>query len=56
MKTKPWMMSNILKKDKTFDAFVKIDKEGKSTSIELEDLQQHVASIALDSKVPDEVK
>lgn len=49
-------MSDILKKDKTFDAFVKIDKEGKSTSIELEDLQQHVASMVLDPKVPDEVK
>ena len=50
------MMSEMLKKDKIFDAFVKIDKEGKSKSIELEDLQQHVSTIVLSSKIPEEVK
>ncbi|MBI2128745.1 hypothetical protein HYU07_00755 [Candidatus Woesearchaeota archaeon] len=50
------MMSEILKKDKIFDAFVKIDKEGKSESIELEDLQQHISTIVLSSKIPEEVK
>ncbi|MCK4521796.1 MAG: hypothetical protein KAU20_04430 [Nanoarchaeota archaeon] len=50
------MMDNILKKDKFFDAFVKIDKEGKSKSVELEDLQQHISTIVLNSKIPKEVK
>ncbi|MEK7549099.1 MAG: hypothetical protein AAB496_01235 [Patescibacteria group bacterium] len=50
------MMSGILKKDKIFDAFVKIDKEGKSKSIELEDLQQHISILILSSKIPEEVK
>ena len=49
-------MSDILKKDKVFDAFVKINKEGKSESIELEDLQQHISTIVLSSKIPEEVK
>src|SRR3989338_520926 len=49
-------MSEILKKDKLFDAFVKIDKNGESKSIELEDLQQHISTIILDSKIPEEVK
>ena len=49
-------MFDILKKDEIFDAFVKIDKDGKPKSIELDDLQQHISSIVLNSKVPEEVK
>ena len=49
-------MSEILKKDNLFDAYVKIDKNGESKSIELEDLQQHISTIILDSKIPEEVK
>ena len=50
------MIDSILKKDKVFDAFVKINKEGKSKSIDLEDLQQHISTIVLSSKIPEEVK
>jgi len=46
----------IVKKDKVFDAFVKIDEGGKSKSIELEDLQQHLSTIVLSSKIPEEIK
>ena len=50
------MTHDLLKKDKIFAAFVKIDKEGKLKSIELEDLQQHVSTIVLSSKISEEIK
>lgn len=45
----------ILKKDKLCE-FVKIDEDGKPKSMEFEDLQQHISTIILDSKIPEEVK
>jgi len=45
-----------LKKDKTFNVFVKIDKSGKSPGITVEDLQKHISRIQLISNVPEEVK
>lgn len=49
-------LSELLKKDKIFGSFVKVDKHGKSHEITIEDLQKSICSIQLIHVVPEEVK
>lgn len=49
------LTSKILKKDPTFDSFVKI-VNGKVMPITLDDLQQHITNIRLTQNVPKDVK
>lgn len=48
--------SELLKKDRTFSPFVKVDKSGKSHEITIEDLQKSVCDIQLIPLVPEGVK
>jgi len=49
-------LSEIVKKDKIFSSFVKVDKSGKSREITIEDLQKAICGIQLIPNVPEEVK
>jgi len=49
-------LSEIVKKDKIFSSFVKVDKHGKSREITIEDLQKAICGIQLIPNVPEEVK
>ena len=49
-------LSELLKKDKIFSSFVKVDKHGKSREITIEDLQKAICGIQLIPNVPEEVK
>lgn len=49
-------LSEILKKDKTFSSFVKVDKYARHHEITIEDLQKSICGIQLISDVPEEVK
>jgi len=49
-------LSELLKKDRTFSLFVKVDKSGESHEITIEDLQKSVCDIQLIAGVPEGVK
>jgi len=49
-------LSELLKKDKTFSFFVKVDKSGERHEITIEDLQKSVCGLQLIPRVPEEVK
>lgn len=50
------LLSKLLRKDKRFNSFIKIDKYGKRHEITIEDLQKSICSIQLIPNVPKEVK
>lgn len=49
-------LAELLKKDKTFSGFVKLDSSGKKQEITIEDLQKSVSGIQLIPNVPEGVK
>lgn len=49
-------LSELLKKDKIFSSFVKVDKSGEPREITIEDLQRSVCGIQLIPNVPEGVK
>ena len=49
-------LSELLKKDKIFSSFVKVDKSGEPREITIEDLQESVCDIQLIPNVPEGVK
>ena len=49
-------LSEVLKKDKTFSSFVKVDKSGERREITIEDLQKSVCGLQLIPSVHEEVK
>ena len=49
-------LSELLKKDKIFSLFVKVDEYGRSREITIEDLQKSICGIQLIPSVPKEVK
>jgi hypothetical protein len=49
-------LSELLKKDKIFSSFVKLDKSGKLQEITIENLQENVCGIQLIPNVPEGVK